>query len=404
MIEFWVAAVWMLLIGYVFFLPVLLGKTKAGRPSRARLNLLLHRQRQQELALEGASPEDLAKLAAESERNLLNDLEAAQDPAARPATAGRTAVIVALVLLPLAGLTAYLGLGRPDLLGEPAAREAAQKAQVEDSIRELADRLKENPNDLQGWMLLGRSLQATGQPGQAVTAYEFALRLAPEDLDLKALYVQALAEASQGRLGGRPTELIAEILAKNPDHPNALWLAGLAAVERKEADQALAYWEKLQRQFVPDSEEARQLGRYIAEVRGLPAPADPAPESAPAARPGLKVKVQVTLSDALKARAASDDALFIFARAAEGPPMPLAVVRKQVKDLPVEVTLDDSMAMMPGLSLSSFDRIVFGARVSKTGQPTPSPGDLQGIGAPVTPENEGRYPVVVDRVVGEPGG
>jgi cytochrome c-type biogenesis protein CcmH len=91
----------------------------------------------------------------------------------------------------------------------------------------------------------------------------------------------------------------------------------------------------------------------------------------------------VTLSPALKARAAPDDSVFVFARASEGPPMPLAVVRRQVRDLPLDVTLDDSMAMMAGRKISSFERIVIGARISKSGKPTPSPGDLQGLSGPL---------------------
>jgi cytochrome c-type biogenesis protein CcmH len=162
------------------------------------------------------------------------------------------------------------------------------------------------------------------------------------------------------------------------------------------------YWEKLKAQFPPESEEARQIGQYIAEVQGLSA----LPEaSAPAAarEPGKRIRVKVSLADSVREKAAPDDALFIFARAAEGPPMPLAVVRKQVRDLPVEVELNDAMAMRQGLNLSAFERIVIGARVSRSGKPTPTPGDLQGLGAPVAAENEGSYAVVVDRVVGEGG-
>jgi cytochrome c-type biogenesis protein CcmH len=109
--------------------------------------------------------------------------------------------------------------------------------------------------------------------------------------------------------------------------------------------------------------------------------------SAPAAATppggGARIPVHVSLAPELRARTAPDDSVFVFARAAEGPPMPLAVVRRQVRDLPLDVTLDDSMAMMAGRKISSFDRIVIGARVSKSGKPTPSPGDLQGLSAPL---------------------
>jgi cytochrome c-type biogenesis protein CcmH len=228
------------------------------------------------------------------------------------------------------------------------------------------------------------------------------MKLAPEDLDLKALYAEALAEANQGLIAGKPAEIVEEILRKNPNHKGGLWMAGVAAAEHKDLAKAVEYWERLKRQFPPESEEAKQIGLYIAEAKGLPAPSeDTAP--APAVESAKRIRVKVILAEDLKAKASPEDALFIFARAAEGPPMPLAVVRKQVKDLPVEIELDDSMAMMRGMNLSSFDRIVLGARISKSGKPTPSPGDLQGLSEPVMPENDGSYAVTVNRVVGQNG-
>lgn len=397
MTGFWLSAVLLLIVGYVFFLPALLGKTGGGRINRARLNLLLHRQRQTELAQEAASPEDLERLTAESERNLLGDLEAAEETKAQSSTRGRSAVLATLAIVPVLALTLYLALGRIDLIG---ARAPNDMADVQDSIRQLAERLAKQPNDLEGWVLLARSLQATDQPDKAVTACEFALKLAPEDLDVKALYAQALAETHQGSMAGKPTEIVDEILKKNPDHQTALWMAGIAAAERKDAAKTVEYWERLKKQFAPGSEEAKQIEGYIAQAQGLPAQTTPS-EPAAATGAGKQIRVTVTLAENLKSRVAPDDALFVFARAAEGPPMPLAVVRKQAKDLPVKVVLDDSMSMMQGMTLSTADRIVIGARISKSGQPKAEAGDLQGLSEAVAPEDNGSYKIVVDRIVGE---
>jgi cytochrome c-type biogenesis protein CcmH len=408
MIEFWIAAALTLLLGFAFFLPALTGRAGPSGADRAKLNLLLHRQRQQELAQETADPDDLGALDAESERNLLGDLEAAESRPVAAQEGGRAALIVTLLAVPLAALLAYFALGRPDLLGmAPAVAHSgagtaapANAASLEDSIQRLAERLKQNPNDLEGWTMLGRSLLIVNQPDKAVVAFEQALRLAPEDLDVQARYAEALADANQGALEGRPTEIVEAILKRDPNHKGALWMAGVAAAERKDAAKAVAYWERLKAQFPPESEEAQQLGRYIAEAQGLPAPAEPAPPAV-AQAPGKRIRVKVALAEAFKDRAAPDDALFIFARAAEGPPMPLAVVKKRAGELPVEVVLDDSMAMMPGLSLSAFDRVIVGARISKSGKPTPSPGDLQGQVGPVAPEDDASYSVTVDQVAGE---
>jgi cytochrome c-type biogenesis protein CcmH len=388
MIGFWLAAVSLLLLGYAFFIPALRGRTGGGRPSRTRLNLLLHRQRQQELALEAQSPEQRDSLAAESERNLLGDLEAAGERTPQASTEGRTSLAVALALLPLAALLAYLGLGRPDLLGQ---RPGPDMAEIEAGIRHLAEKLQQQPDDLQGWLLLGRSLQATRQPEQALRAYQFAMKLAPDDLDVRAIYAQALAEAGQGKLDGEPTAIVEGILQKDPQHKTALWMAGAAAAQRGDGAKAAGYWQRLKRQLPPGSPEAQQIEAYIAEVQGAPA------------RSGLRLRVTVTLAGELKGRASPEDAVFIFARAADGPPMPLAVIRKQVKDLPAAVVLDDSMAMVQGMSLASFDRVVLGARISKSGEPMPAPGDLQGLSEPFAPENEAAYSVTIDRVVGQEG-
>jgi cytochrome c-type biogenesis protein CcmH len=413
MVQFWIAAALMLLIGFAFFLPVVMGKGATSGADRAKLNLLLHRQRQQELAQEAASPEALLALGADSERNLLGDLESVSVQEAPAQGGGRAALIMTLVAMPLAGLLAYFALGRPDLIGlaPPSAEVAAQShaGEMEASVQRLADRLKENPNDLQGWTMLGRSLLMMKQPQKAVTAFEYALKLAPEDLDVKARYAEALADAGPEGMAGKPMEIVQEILQKSPNHQGALWLAGVAAAERKDGAKAAEYWRRLQAQFAPDSQEAQQLDRYIAQAQGKPMPAGPmqaaakqaAGEPAKAAGGGMSIRVKVALSDSLKAKAAPDDALFIYARAAEGPPMPLAVAKKRVSDLPLDVVLDDSMSMMPGMNLSSFPKIVIGARISKSGRPTTSPGDLQGQVGPLAPEKGHGYAVTVDSVAGE---
>ena len=390
----------MLLIGYLFFVPALTGRPIAGRMSRARLNLALHQQRQEELAADATSPEALEILAAESERHLLGDLESTEEGAASAGKKGRTPLLIMLGLAPVIALAAYFTLGRPDLVASPPER--VSRAETDQAIEQLAERLQANPNDLEGWILLGRSLLATRKPDRAAQAFTFAMKLAPQSLDIKGYYAEALAEANQGSMLGKPAAIVADILKQDPKHKSGLWLAGIAAGERGDMAAAIRYWETLKAQFAPGSQEAREIDEFIQKARAEPASATattPAPEKAAAAAGGRRVRVRVTLADVVKSQAGPDDTVFIFARAAEGPPMPLAVVRKQVRDLPIEVTLDDSMSMMPGMTLSSFERLVIGARVSKSGRPVPAPGDLEGLTAPVTPGQDARYDIAISRVV-----
>ena len=399
MTQFWSLAAVMVLFGLILFVPALLGRGRSGRIGRRDINLMIHRQRRSELAAEVGDSGQVEALRTEMDRALLDDLDAAPaSTATRPPTAGRAAVIGALLATVALGIALYGQLGRPELLRSPPASAAEARESLQATIEQLAARLAKEPNDLQGWLLLGRSLEATGNAGKALTAYEFARKLAPDNLDVTALYAQALAETNQGSMTGKPAALVDEILARDPRHPTGLWLAGLAAAEKGDLAVAAGHWRSLAVLLEPDSEDYRIVTEYIARAEATAGREEkPAGETRPNA--GARIPVRVSLAPALQALAAPDDTVFVFARAAEGPPMPLAVVRRKVRDLPLEVTLDDSMAMMKGRKLSSFERIVIGARVSKSGKPTPSPGDLQGLSAALPSSNTAAQSIEIQEVV-----
>jgi cytochrome c-type biogenesis protein CcmH len=195
-----------------------------------------------------------------------------------------------------------------------------------------------------------------------------------------------LAMANGQRLAGEPEKLVERALQIDPQNLKALALAGSAAFERGNFARAAALWERMLPLVAADSEDARVVRENVAQAR---------------AKAGAAVKLAgtVSLSPKLKGKAAPDDIVFIFARAAEGPRVPLAVLRKQVRDLPLSFSLDDSMAMAPGMNLSGFARVVVGARISKSGGAAPQPGDLQGASAVVANDAAG-VKVVIDRVVG----
>ena len=345
------------------------------------------------------------------EKRLADALVAAPatSPAPRPAKAllGGLAGFVGVV-----AIAGYAWLGTPQALDPAAAGAAAAGGdptvtveQIDTMIEALAARLKERPNDADGWMMLGRSYAALGRHEQAVPALKQAMALRPDDAGLIADYADALAMANGRSLEGEPSRLIEQALKADPNNLKGLSLAGSVAFNRQDYAQALRHWEKLA-QLAPTSELAQQIQGSIDEARRRAGGAVAAPTQAPAAAappplPGTAVSGTVTLAPALAAKARPDDTVFIFARAAEGPRMPLAILRKQVKDLPLSFTLDDSMAMTPAARLSSVPRVVVGARVSARGEATPQPGDLQGYSAPVAPGAVG-LKIQISEVVAAP--
>ncbi len=339
---------------------------------------------------------------------------------APPATASPDPISSKSLLLGLAGfvcavaVAGYAWLGTPRALDMAAVASAAAPAgtappitaeQVETMIESLAARLKDNPDDAAGWAMLGRSYAAIGRHDQAEPALKRALALHGDDAVLLTDYADALAMVNGRNLEGEPSRLIERALKIDPSNIKALALAGTHAFVRKDYAAALRHWEKLA-QLAPSGEMAQQIQGGIDEARklsGTPAPttAQVATPTLALALPGASVSGTVALDPALVAKARPDDTLFVFARAAEGSRMPLAILRKQVKDLPLRFTLDDSMAMTPTARLSSASRVVVGARISARGDATPQAGDLQGFSAPVAPGAAG-LKVQISEVVAGP--
>jgi cytochrome c-type biogenesis protein CcmH len=196
-------------------------------------------------------------------------------------------------------------------------------------------------------------------------------------------------------MAGRPYDLVKKALEVDPDHQKSLWLAATATYQLKDYPATLKHYERLKLQFPKGSDNYKQMLRNIAEVKELMGqPIDDIvaelQETPPTAAGGASaatgvasVNGVVSLDSSLTGRVAPTDTVFVFARAASGPRMPLAILRKQVQDLPITFTLDDSMAMNPQMKLSAFPQVVVGARISKSGNAMPQSGDLKGNVGPV---------------------
>jgi cytochrome c-type biogenesis protein CcmH len=405
---FWIAALCMVLAAGSFFLPLLRGRAQRAVEDRRRLNLAIYRQRRAELADE-AGGGNLQALEDELDRELLDELSDAPEPISSPGPLqeGRAPLVAGLLLIPLLGLVLYLYAGRPDLADyrAPASEEEAQQMttlESQQNIAHLTEKLKSQPDDLESWALLARSYQSAGQYELAQEAWEKALKLAPDNLDVMAAYAQTIAEAQQGSLSGKPEQLLKTILETDSNHPEALWLSGLLAAQQNKPADAIIFWKRLKARMPEGSKPAQQLDGFIAKLSAQSAWSESSPSDnvrEKSAAGAKNIRVSVRLAQSLAAQMRPDDTLFIFARAASGPPMPLAVVRKLARDLPLEVTLDDTQAMRPEMKLSAFPEIIVGARISRSGQPMPSSGDLQGLSAALKPVTGERYQVIIDRAV-----
>jgi cytochrome c-type biogenesis protein CcmH len=351
----------------------------SGRTSRRDLNKSIYRDQLAELDRDRASSElaeaDYQEARTEIQRRLIED--AALEDAQLVAPGHPKLTLVALLLaLPLLGAGLYAWLGNPAALDQLQRRDFSQQ-DIDKMVAGLAAKLESEPDNLQGWAMLARSYKAMRRPAEAERAYEKAFALVEQDPQLLADYADLLASKT-GDLAGRPEELIARALKLDPDHLQSLWLAGTAAFNRADYAKAVEHWQRAQRQLPPESEDAQMLAGIIGEAKqkmgtGKAAAAGAAPA----------IRGRVDIAPALKMQAAPTDTVFIVAREAGGPPMPLAAKRAQVRDLPMEFRLDDGDALMPSRPLSSAKSIEIEARVSKSGDAKAMPGDLSGAVGPV---------------------
>jgi cytochrome c-type biogenesis protein CcmH len=323
--------------------------------------------------------------------------------ATAPEPAARSSYVAALILvavIPVAALALYATFGSPAALraDAPTAESKMSAEQIDELVGKLAARMKERPEDPKGWQLLARTYAALGRFDESVAAYKEAAARGAPDASLYADWADAVAMRDQS-LAGEASQLIAQALALDPNDPKALALAATAALQRKDFAGAIADWRKLKAQFPPQSDEAKSIDAMIAEAdaaqRGEGQPsggATSAPsESASAATANVSpaanaaITGRVSLDAKLRDRVAAGDTLFIYARAATGSRMPLAVLRLPATDLPHDFRLDDSLAMTPAAKLSAASEVIVEARISKTGGAAPAPGDLRGTSGPLAP-------------------
>ncbi len=414
MIAFWISAALLLVLALALVLPALLkskGDTGKTAADAAQANLSVLRSQLNQLDADFAAGsinvDQLALAKSEIERRALDEESTPEAAISKdlPAKSTRTAWALGLTI-PLLALGVYGFLGNIQAL-DPAnlvakAETEPTPAEIEAMVSAFAARLEAVPAhetpDPKAWEMLARSYAAMQKFPEASKAYKRAVELNPGNAQIMADHADVLAMLQGQSMVGEPTILYERALVLDPNNLKALALAGSAAFEKKDFFKAIQYWTKARDLAPPGSDFAKGLASSVDEARaasGAPqvtAKSAPTPLAATASIQGV-----VSLSSALKSKVAPDDTVFIFARAAEGPRMPLAILRHKASEFPISFTLDDSTAMSAELKLSKFPLVVVGARVSKSGNAMPQSGDLVGQSGPVKAGSD-KLGLVIDSV------
>ncbi|WP_313619711.1 c-type cytochrome biogenesis protein CcmI [Achromobacter sp.] len=469
MTALWLIVLALLLATLLCLVPPLLRRAPAADGSAegsVRAFYLAQRdQLRRDLNSGALSPQAHARAEEELQRDLLQDLATRR---MRGATLGgqRAGIAVACLMsvaVPVAAMLLYGQLGNPRAAAsiamapaaEPHAADAGNDMAL--AINALAQRLRAAPDDADGWYMLARSYETLGRFNDAVAAYQQVLRLVPGQPAVLADLADALLSARQGEPDDASIAAVAQALEAQPDQPKALALAGMMALRRGDAAEALMHWERLRALLPPDSEAARQIQTNIAQARNMaagaavatasaaPAASSSAPAAAPstsaaappmaaapstsAAAPPMaaapsssaqapasstsaappsgsaaassepaRISGQARIADALRGQVRPTDTVFILARPAEGPRMPVAILRMRVSDLPRAFVLDDSTSMSPDATLSKAGKVRVEIRISQSGNAAAQPGDLSGVLTDVGPRADG-LELVADTVV-----
>jgi len=397
--EFWLTASVLIAIAFAFLLPPLWRRPGSIDIETERFNVDIAKQRLLDLKEQRSSgtitADEYEDLYQELQSVLVDDLQT-ESASRQSESSGRWLIVLALIVIPLVSVTLYRALGNADSLLPEADRTAQQIDEINAMVSGLAQRLQSQPDDAEGWLMLGRSYKYMNRYAESAQAFSEAYRLLGDKADVLLQYADALAMTNDGRLSGKPTELVAKALELAPDDSTALWLSGMAKAEAGKYDEALRHWQKLAAQLPKGSEPHREVQGLIAQVMERLGTA-PAEQQPAAVAKGLKVNVAI--SDELQGAVSATDTVFIYAQALQGPPMPLAIVKKQVADLPVTVVLSDEQAMMPAMKLSNFDRVKISARISMSGQAESRPGDWIGIVESVAPAETEGVTITIDQKV-----
>ncbi|MDH3449426.1 MAG: c-type cytochrome biogenesis protein CcmI [Gammaproteobacteria bacterium] len=387
--SFWIVVIALLALALVILLlPLIRAAGVQQGDQRQQQNIQIAREKKQLLEAQLAAGDidqaefDAAYLDLQTALALELDRKAGDVQKAR----GKWMALVVALAIPVASVALYLMFGEYRVIENPQLARAMSQSQTATAPQMTLDemeaaikkRLADNPGDAEGWFMLGRTMMTKQQFDEAVTAFQRSNDLIPNEPGILFALADALAMQNDGSLLGEPEELVLQGLKLNPGFPNGLWLAGMAAEQRQDFKTAHRYWTQLLPLIEDNPASTREIRALLAtlEERDPDLASVSASATAAAAGDANQLSLVVDISPELKARAKPGDVVFVYAKAMQGPPMPLAVKRLTLADLPVALTLSDADAMMPAMKLSSFEQVIVGARVSPSGNPVAQSGDF----------------------------
>jgi cytochrome c-type biogenesis protein CcmH len=398
----------------------------ASNPAQA--NAAVYRDQMAELDREfvmgNLNYEELKAARDELSQRLLDDVGTLPEAAETPATPviwrkPWLAIGLLVFVVPVSSMIMYSVLGQPAALDPMALKQGVDSSaevtpeKLTEMATALTRRLQDEPNSMEGWVMLGRVQRARGHFEESAEALGKALTLSRDD-NLSIERAEVLSQMNGGSFAGEPWTIIQRVLTADPHHLNALFLAGSASYAEMNFRSALRFWERAREVVPADSPDAPELDRAIAEARdkmGLPAiPPRAASAEAPMNQAVSKavdatansISGRVTLVKELKGLVAPTDTVFVYATPVSGSRMPVAIVRTTADKLPLDFVLDDSTAMNPSAKLSSMDEVTVRVRISKSGQAVAQAGDYGVSLSPVKPGSKGLNLMVRDTLQATP--
>ena len=406
MTLFWLAAAAITLIGLGFIILPLMRQKESAQVSRMQVNKALYESKLEELQADLEQglldPSEYQQSEQELQRSLLSDVKVSERFSVTQKRSNLGMVVLLTIALPLSAILLYQQFTTYIANDEyNEQQKLAQQAQtIQQSIEALEQRLQDKPDDLEGWKILGQSYVVMQQFDKAVGAYSQAAALSDySDPDLLVLLAETSSFANDGVFGTIENALLEQALAVNPKHERALWYAGYAAYSEDDYQAAVAYWQTLLSLVPADRNDVRDsLNKFVADARekaGL--------EAAPAEQAALArvLYVQVTVAQELAKNYQDSDTVFIYARAKNGPKMPLSLVRVPLSALPIKVELTEATSMLPNMNLRSFEQVEVLARISPSGQAISQAGDLisAAVSVDFSQDSEHELEVSIQRVV-----